>query len=652
MANGDLGYADAAVKLQRDWKITGSEPERLSFAKHIKGQALVTLVQKGLRYHHLSLTVDENGQQTKPLVPSMFFFGPESAGIDITGQEKESLLKASDSVRGVSPASTIAHGSKAKTRDTHSAAPEDTVTQPAKRGRKPAQSFPADKSNLNVRKVSGASEPESINGHHEQANHQNVISPTSIPEPAFEEPTTNGHHDDKMDVDKDVEGLGDVVMEDRADEFRPLIPTLTNGVSVDVQVAPVKAAELAPTSAILSVAPTQTISQALWRPTDTATLIARGETFCGVWNLSGQDLRPHSVKPTARSLFSSTQDVLVTAASWDPTGSVLAVAICSDEEAQVHLFDGQDLSLIEHLPASQRAIIMLEWHAAGRQLVAVALSDAANEPSNGHSGSSILCWDLTTGSGTSTPVVLKLSSTIFDIECSNHEGHEFFVASDDGVYLCTSSDEVVIKQHWSSHGSNGRQAWTFVKLCKLSARDEVAVVVAAESSTIWLPQRNTGRESAHNAPITSLQMRPRRDPTNGRYNSPEFCTSSEDGSIKIWQIIDDSLDCTQQLQFEPSSPIMSLSFSPDGFYLAAASYNTVCIWNAQHAYNLMANWTGSDAEWRGTGIRDDDMASAAGRSSVNGDGPSSADHTLAWHIDSKRLAYGLGSQVAIINFQR
>ena len=51
-----VGYVDAATKLMRDWKV---EPESLPFAKHVKGQALVSMVQKGLRYHHLSLTIDE-----------------------------------------------------------------------------------------------------------------------------------------------------------------------------------------------------------------------------------------------------------------------------------------------------------------------------------------------------------------------------------------------------------------------------------------------------------------------------------------------------------------------------------------------------------------------------------------------------------------
>lgn len=636
------------MKLQRDWRIPDSEPEQLPFAKNIKGHALVSLVQKGLRYHHSSLLLDDNGQQ-RTLVPSMFFFGPESAGIDTTEHQKESLLKASASVRGVSPASTIAHASKAKTRDVLSVAPEDTLPPPAKRGRKPAQSFSADKASVGIRKVSGATDADSISG---QANQQNATSPASIPDPNGEEPFTNGYHDDAMDVDKDAEAQADTLMQDDTHEPEPLIPTLETGVSVDIQVAPTKAIELTSSSAILSVDSKQSISQALWRPADAATLIARGETFCAVWNLNGQDLRPDSVKPSASSLFPSRPDVLVTAAAWDPTGSLLAVAIWSEQEAQIHLFEGQDLSLIEHLPASQRGITMLEWHAAGRQLVAIAPSDAANEAQNGHAGSAILCWDLSTLSGTSQPLVLNIPDTVLAIVSNSNEDLDFFIATDNGVYQCSSSDELSIIQHYASPSSKGRAQWMFIEKITLTAHDTTAVAVAAERATIWLPEHNIGKDQAHNAPITSLQVRPSLHPSNGHYNSPEVATSSEDGTIKIWNMTETSIELVQQLQFEPSAPIMALSYSPNGYYLAAASYSTVCIWNAQHAYTLTAKWTGPDGEWRGTGIRDDDMASAAGRSSVNGDGSTGADQTLSWHIDNTRLAFGIGSQLAIINAQR
>lgn len=45
----DTGYGEAAVKLQRDWKL---DPQSLPLAKHIKGGALVRLIKYGLRYYY------------------------------------------------------------------------------------------------------------------------------------------------------------------------------------------------------------------------------------------------------------------------------------------------------------------------------------------------------------------------------------------------------------------------------------------------------------------------------------------------------------------------------------------------------------------------------------------------------------------------
>jgi len=102
-----------------------------------------------------------------------------------------------------------------------------------------------------------------------------------------------------------------------------------------------------------------------------------------------------------------------------------------------------------------------------------------------------------------------------------------------------------------------------------------------------------------------------------------------------------------------ASPVMTLSYSPDGFCLTGASYDTIRIWNAEHSYHHMATWKGEEESWNGARLRDDDMMSIGGASSIVGDGlQASADHSLSWDADSKKLAFGLGAQVAVIDFQR
>lgn len=649
----EAGYADAAVKLQRDWKV---DTETLTFARHIKGRALVNLVQKGLRYHHLSLTFDENGQQTKPLVPSMFFFGPESAPADTVPAQKEALLKGNDLTRGVSPASTVATASRLKPRETASVAPDELTPQAAKRGRKPTQSVAADRNGTSARKVSGATEPEAINGHaHQQPD---VTSPQMVEDTVDDAPMTNGNHDGRMDVDHDARAeSADVMMEEQVEEPpAPLIPTLTNGESVAVQVAPAKVTNLGSTSAILSLDSPQSIRGAAWRPGDAATLVAQSDTYCGSWNLSGQSLLPDSVKPLPSSFFPRDEIGLVTTTAWNTDGSVLAVATWSEEESHIHLFDGQDLTLVETLPASQKAVTLLKWHTSGSRLVGIAPSEDNGRAGDGVPASTLLSWDLTLGPGLSGPSSLALPAAVLDFDCATgYDNNGVYAAGEDAVYDCQGLDEMSISQQWTSPSGHAGEEWTFIRCAQLQSEGNVIISAASDTATIWLPERGVLKESVHAAPLTGLEVRPRGYPVNGSYRALEFATSSEDGSIKIWELVDNGVDitCLHQLRSEPLVPMMSLSYSVDGSCLAGASYNTARIWNAQYSYNLMASWEGSEPEWRGSSIKDDDQASAAGRSSINGDGgPPSAHHTLDWHSDSKRLAFGLGSQVVLINFQR
>lgn len=640
------------MKLQRDWNI---DPEGLPFAKHIKGKALVNLVQKGLRYHHLSVTVDENGQQTKQLSPSMFFFGPESASEEDQTHQKEALLKNADLTRAVSPASTITNATK-KLRETTSGAIDETTPQPPKRGRKPAQSLSADRNGISTRKVSATTDPGAVNGH---GPPRPDLASSSAGDNNLDETTIlNGNYEDRMDLDNEQPMSAepaDLPMEDQADEpLPPLIPTLTRGESRAIQVAPAKVANLVPSSAVLGLESYQTIVKALWRPTDAATLIAQGDKFCGVWNLTGQNLQPDSVKPIPSSLFSSSDIGAVTATAWNSNGSLLAVATFSEQEGQIHLFDGQELSLLESLPASQRAVTMLRWNSSPFRLVGIA--PVKDDGGNYLSSSILLSWSLTQGSIISPPVSLQLPSTILDITCGHSSsGDEVYAAGEGAIYRCSGFPDVVVEQEWLSPGVHSRDSWTFIRCEKSSSANTSVIAAAADTASLWAPDRNLIQKSVHNDAISGLEIRSRRHPSNGAYRELEFATSSLDGTIKIWQMGQSSVgfSCLHVLQLEPTLPLMSVSYAPDGFCLAGASYNVARIWNAEYNYNLMATWEGQEPEWRGSHIRDEDLVSAGGRSSINGDGtPDSPDHALAWHSDSKRLAFGLGSQVAVINFQR
>lgn len=56
------------MSLQREWN---PDPQSLPFARHIQTHALVSLVQKGLRYHELQSSIDKVCLRDTPVTPKM-----------------------------------------------------------------------------------------------------------------------------------------------------------------------------------------------------------------------------------------------------------------------------------------------------------------------------------------------------------------------------------------------------------------------------------------------------------------------------------------------------------------------------------------------------------------------------------------------------
>ncbi|ETN37673.1 uncharacterized protein HMPREF1541_07296 [Cyphellophora europaea CBS 101466] len=633
----EAGYGDAAVKLQRDWNV---DAENLPFARHIKVQSLVSLVQKGLRYHHLSLTIDENGRPSRELNPSMFFFGPES---EKPAQEvREIAQRPSSSHRAPSPASLVPQkrepgpngtsegllqpGPKRSRKTTTSAADRNGVP-----GRKPAPTSAGLVTNIELNAPNG--HPGSIN---------DARSPSAT-EPGPEDSTSiaNGIQlGDRMDVDTDAENHSELPPE------TPVLHTLMNGESRAVQVEPAKVVNLVPSTTILGVHESASLCQSLWHPHDTSLLTAYSQSLCGAWRLSGiqQNFRPE-LQELVRY---AAEDEMVTAIAWEPSGRTFAVALSTSAGGEIQLYDGQDLGLLETLSASQRLIFRLQWQETGSRLVGLAPVEDERQ------GSSILLWDLSNAVQHAGPHDVTVPEILEDIDCAMFENQGVVCASGgSAVYHCRAFSELEVEQKWTAKSTEGAEQWSFVKCAWQSLNDSLVVAASSDTGRIWLPAKDLIHE-AHHGPITGLQIRPR--PANGLHtlSTTEFATCSVDGTIKAWKYDEssNSLMTLCKLSLGPSQILKTLSYSPDGFCLAGGSYSDVRIWNAEHGYSQMATWQGQEPEWHGNALKDEDLVSNGGISSLNGDSGSQAYHSLAWDADSMKLAFSLGSQVAIINFQR
>ena len=645
------GYAEAAVKLQRDWDVNAQD---LPFAKNVKGQALVSLVQKGLRYHHLSLTIDEvltftkcqdiwtnsvqNGRPSKQLTPSMFFFGPESERAEPETREVVLRPASSDPASTPDPTTNLIVPRK---REVGPNGMNDSQPQPA-----PKRSRKTNLDRNGGRKSSappgstpgGPTEAEIPDGHLPPA--QDAQSPSAIEGPIEQpSPVLNGvRSDDRMDVDTDGEQQVEAPV-----EVMPLIAhTLTNGESKGIQVAPAKVANLGPSTSIVELPNNKQLMQAVWRPQDQHLIAVRGDSLCGVWKQQSVDGAKIS---TFQELvhFGEADESLVTAVAWEPNGSILAVATCSNNGGQLHLYDGQDLTLLETLPASQRAIIRLQWQKTGLRLVGLAPYDEQNI------ASTILLWDLSGAAAGPGPLSVTVPETLEDLDCAFCDGNGMACAAGgQAVYHCRAFSELEVEQKWTSQSPDGLDRWAFVKCSWRNQAEALLVAASSETGRIWLPARDLLKQDAHQSAITGLQVRPYPAAGVKALSTSEFATSSVDGMIKVWKYESpsNSLSCISKLTLGSMQLLKTLAFSPDGFCLAGASYSNVRIWNAEHAYNQMASWQGSEDEWKGSNIKDEDLVSDGAMSSVTGDAASMvSENSLGWDTDSKQLAFALGSQV-------
>ncbi|KEF57772.1 uncharacterized protein A1O9_05692 [Exophiala aquamarina CBS 119918] len=593
----------------------------------------------------------------------MFFFGPESdkprpeVSQDIPPQAYSP--ENSGSVPRKHPRDSLINGLS------------EPTTQPApKRSRKTAAG--SERNGSSTRKPSGAAATQTPSGSAMDVDIPNGHPPSisdvrspSATEPGLDENGmhVNGiKHDDRMDVDDDPLDADRQAVEPSAELIALPLHTLSNGASVGVQVAPAKVANLSPSTLVLSTQdvpaagsprPPRHVTRVSWRPGHPNVVTAMGDDFCGTWKLEDRTAKTENGVPF-QALVESAQSEFMSALAWEPNGEVFALATYSNQTGQLHLFDGQELALLEALPASQRAITSLRWHGRGLRLLGIAPYDTDGKSTTDSSGSSILLWDLSKGPNLGGPLSISVPEILVDMDAASYGGEGIVCAAGQhSVYLCRAFSNLEVAERWTSD-ANGNDQWTFIR-CAWHSSDAILVAASAETRCIWMPSKGVTRKDAHEGPITALELRPRVASSTTSAWKQEFATSSMDGTAKVWRYDPDNsaILCTYKLTIGHASPLMTLSYSPDGFCLAGASYDIIRIWNAEHGHNHMATWRGESDGWNGSQLRDDDIMSVGGVSSLNGDAlQTSADHTLTWDSESKKLAFGLGSQVAIVDFQR
>ncbi|KAH0544839.1 hypothetical protein FGG08_001068 [Glutinoglossum americanum] len=581
-----LGYGEAAVRLQRDWNL---DPQSLPFASHVRAQALVSLVQKGLLYHELEQTVDqarhtdlEKITYGNPTVTTeaSYFFGPDAAFSDKAPdchfeQRAESLTTA----RSRHLRETAANGL---------ASSEDGVQPPAKKSRK--------------------------NG------------------------IENG---DAMEIDQNGHGpglgpgLGTANMTTTTMNARnartasPQRRATTNGQSVAIQVD--KVTELG-RSETEFISPGSAVLSCVWNPVDPTALALKTEALCQIWSVT-RNHQPHSPLPMDDDSLMS--DITTTA--WSPKGEYLATG---SFDGHVAIWTVRGALVRRMHPIGQGAIFRLRWNDDGSYLLGLT-GDGERL--------TIVVWNTKTGFALNNIRKVPIRA-LFYVVWTGHSDfviggyqtlQKYEVRNDDGLPFGIFGDEAIVLAKSDGGGLLATSSESgYVKLWDSTNRG-LLNVIAHPSHLIcmeWQPLAHS-RQALDKSSVRIL------------------ATGSEDGIVRLWN--GRAPGGVPLHRFELGSPIHALAFSPDGFFIAAASFGKVMIWNAEGGGLPRAFWTAKSATDQRRGVSNmikqdpgHEDSSWVGTSPNSGEWPDEqlADLSLSWDADGKRLACGVGKQVAIIKF--
>ncbi|OJJ59718.1 hypothetical protein ASPSYDRAFT_892534 [Aspergillus sydowii CBS 593.65] len=588
----ESGHGEAAVTLQRAWN---RDPQTLPFAPYIRTHALVSLVQKGLQYHELEQSLDKEGN-TVPYEPSDYFFGPKPFDPEQQPQGPSEASIRADQLP-VSPAQdgVMING--------HSTA-EIAVPQNVKTSRKD------DRAEANGDEA--AMDVDSTNGIPTESKPDIAESPSR-----GETATLDGDGDVNMGIRP--------ALQDQEPTAAPTF-TLTTGQSVGVQITPAKAADLSPDTAIIDVAGEDHVTTTLWRPQDPTVVAAAGDTFCSLYKLSS------TAEPVQEKLVENKGDnVLVSAVAWDPLGQKLAVATYNDMRGSITMYDVAG-NAVDLLPEVPRMISGLKWAESGSQLIVVASDSKMSE---------LVLWDDSLRPEEFPPPQI-VDDSVFDVSWLGRT--QVFACGGMSVYQCDVDSSIHLSKTFS--GGDPEQPWTFIR-CANPGPSPVAVAASSSGASLWVPTHDIRLDDAHDGHITAIQLKP--NPSEQPNQPLILASSSTDDTIKLWHIDLESrnFECIHRLSLGQSSPVLAGCFSPDGYAVAAASKDSLAIWNAQRGDPAMATWKSPSAEHK-----DSKAEEGPAVNGHNGTLEDVQDRSLTWDTDGKKLAFGFGNQLAIINLQR
>ncbi|KAH6712902.1 WD repeat protein [Leptodontidium sp. 2 PMI_412] len=324
----------------------------------------------------------------------------------------------------------------------------------------------------------------------------------------------------------------------------------------------------------------------------------------------------------------------VTGLAWSSNGSVIAVSSEPIEDGTARIeFWLSDGMLLATFNGFDSPVICLRWNPSNTSCLALSPQEDTREDTK----------------STVISVMHPTLESIVKYHIPNHNLHdqpleatwtgdgEFFVCGGDILqeFLCVDNAITPGRKFETTPGE-------ILSKITYDARSHL-LATASESGTIsiWDQSGQCRSFNAHQGLITSLTWQPLQTLPGPADETERYLASAgEDGAISIWNVR--SSDTKSKSSMTMGSAVVALAFTPDGAFIAGGTNDRILIWKADDVNLPRATWTrGDEVGWRTPQSHD------SGSDELQED-----QFSLCWDADGQRLAYGVNSRLAVIDFRR
>ncbi|KAI0799908.1 WD40-repeat-containing domain protein [Xylaria sp. FL0064] len=366
-----------------------------------------------------------------------------------------------------------------------------------------------------------------------------------------------------------------------------------------------------------------------WHPRDPSLLAAAGtDALARIWNISRGAAADPASEDHVNGIVPDFHDLVeddippkatVTAMAWNWDGSAIAVATDSDSKARLTLWTPEG-SHISHLEVAEPPIIKLRWSPQSTAILAIA-------PDSG--GTLITVYHSHTLNSL-TYLLPNHDLNAEPLDAAWTSDTEFLLCGGDLLVLLRYSDKEISEvQKFETRKGD------ILTHVQYDSRSSLAATCGERGIVdVWDGSGKRRSIQAHCDAVTALAFQPGQSPIIE--NERLLASGGEDGAIFIWNAL--APEGPPKCSMTMGPPIVALAFTPDGAFIAGATSERILIWKVDDHTIPRASWS-----------RVPHPAWLSPR--MNPESDEEDEHCLCWDSTGHKLAYGVNSRLAVVNFR-